>query len=326
MKSLNYVIRNISFGDIVLNYLSYLKCLNKFTKMRSFLRYRRIYRNYINVSMNILRKKYPIEAVMRNGTPIVLRNNLEAQLHGGRHEGFQYDINNDTVTLSTLTFENNRIVTIHGGITNGDISGIFVDNVYRCLPVKNKTVVDIGGNIADSAVYFALCGATKIICLEPFPKNYEIAKENIQVNNFSNIITIILAGCSAKREEITIDPDYKSGVDSILNDFKFGIKVPLLTLEDILKESNFEPNGSFVLKMDCEGCEYKIILSANEKTLQKFSYVMIEYHYGYKNLKEKLEECGFVVSVTRPEIYSWSPDKLHQKNYYAVGYILAKRD
>ena len=102
-------------------------------------------------------------------------------------------------------------------------------------------------------------------------------------------------------------------------------KVPLLTLEDILKESNLEPNGSIVMKIDCEGCEYEIILSANEKVLQKFSYIMIEYHYGYKNLKEKLKKSGFKVSITRPKIYSWSRDKSHQKNYYVEGYILAKR-
>jgi hypothetical protein len=55
----------------------------------------------------------------------------------------------------------------------GDIIGIFVDNPYEDLSVKNKTVVDIGGNIADSAIYFALWGANKIVCIEPLPKNCE---------------------------------------------------------------------------------------------------------------------------------------------------------
>jgi hypothetical protein len=66
----------------------------------------------------------------------------------------------------------------------GDKIGIFVDNAYEDLSVKNKTVVDIGGNIAVSAIYFALCGANKIVCIEPLPKNYELARKNIQFNNF----------------------------------------------------------------------------------------------------------------------------------------------
>jgi methyltransferase FkbM-like protein len=57
-----------------------------------------------------------------------------------------------------------------------------------------------------------------------------------------------------------------------------------------------------ILKMDCEGCEYEVILSADEHTLQKFDLVMIEYHYGYgyKNLKQKLERSGFKVRLLAP--------------------------
>jgi hypothetical protein len=45
---------------------------------------------------------------------------------------------------------------------------------------------------------------------------------------------------------------------------------------------------------------------------------MIEYHYGYKNLKEKIEKSGFKVSVTRP-IFQ------HRGNYY-YGNIFAERN
>lgn len=52
--------------------------------------------------------------------------------------------------------------------------------------------------------------------------------------------------------------------------------------------------------MDCEGCECDAILSIADDILRRFSYIQIEYHYGYKNLKEKLEKSGFTVSITRP--------------------------
>jgi hypothetical protein len=44
--------------------------------------------------------------------------------------------------------------------------------------------------------------------------------------------------------------------------------------------------------MDCEGCEYAIVLFAHKHTL-KFSHMMIEYYYGFKNLKEKIEKKWF---------------------------------
>lgn len=331
MRSLIHIMGNISISDIVLDYLSYLKSVNIFKKMMTFIIYRRIYRNSFSVLMNILLKKYPIDAVLRNGTHVVLHNCMEAQtpyginIFGGRHEGINYDIPNDIVTLSAKRFDLEGTITIYGGTTNGDIFGIFVDNTYQYLPVINRTVVDIGANIAGSAIYFALCGANKIIGVEPVPKNYELAQKNIKLNNFSDKITVTLAGCSSSRSEITIDPSYSNGTYSTLKESKTGIKVPLLTLQDILNEYDLPSDGSIILKMDCEGCEYESILSADENTLQKFDHIMIEYHYGYKNLKQKLEKSGFRVSITRPKIKSWSPDSSDQKYKLAVGHIYAKK-
>jgi Methyltransferase FkbM domain len=82
-----------------------------------------------------------------------------------------------------------------------------------------------------------------------------------------------------------------------------------------------------ILKMDCEGSEYEVILSAeaHEQTLQKFDLVIIEYHYGYKNLKQKLERSGFKVSVTRPKIEAWPPEVSDQRDKLAIGHIFAKK-
>jgi len=317
---------NISLFDLILNYLRYLKRIRNFVKIRTFLTYRRIYLNYISVIMHVFTEKYPIKAILKNGTLVVLRNYLEVQVFDGRHKGFECDIPNDSVTLATRSFGNENTITIYGGVSNGDMRGIFIDNIYQNLPVKNKTVIDIGANIADSAIFFALCGATKIICIEPFPKNYEIAKKNIKLNNLNNI-SIILAGCSNRRGEIKIDvdSDYEAGKLFIVKDFKTGIKVSLLTLQDILNENNLDSDGSIILKMDCEGCEYESILSADENTLQRFSHILIEYHYGYKDLKEKLQRSGFKVSVTRPKLISRFHDLDGQKLKFAVGYIYAER-
>jgi predicted RNA methylase len=66
---------------------------------------------------------------------------------------------------------------LNGGTRNGDIRNIFVNNIYEHLPVEGRSVVDIGANIADSCIYFALHGANNVIGLEPFPRNYELAEK-----------------------------------------------------------------------------------------------------------------------------------------------------
>ena len=73
-----------------------------------------------------------------------------------------------------------------------------------------------------------------------------------------------------------------------------------LTLKSLIERYCSYPQ---VLKVDCEGCEYDFILSAPCDELRKFSHIQIEYHFGYQNLKTKLEQCGFEVTCTRPSFF-----------------------
>ena len=54
--------------------------------------------------------------------------------------------------------------------------------------------------------------------------------------------------------------------------------------------------------------------------LRKFKRIQIEYHYGPKELVDKLEDCGFDVKFTGPK-------KIHNQELnitMAVGFIFAK--
>ena len=182
------------------------------------------------------------------------------------------------------------------GLNNGDVKGVFLENAYGKLPAKGKIVIDVGANIGDSCIYFALRGAKRVIGLEPLPRNHALAEENVKVNNLGDMITIMLAGCSGENGYISIDPESKGSVGQV-ESFKEGIRVPLKTLGDILNTVDDLKFEEIVLKMDCEGCEFNAILSESEETIRMFSDIQIEYHKGYKNLKAKLENCGFVVKI-----------------------------
>ena len=164
-----------------------------------------------------------------------------------------------------------------------------------------------------------MCGAKKVIAIEPAPKNFQSAKKNVELNGLSNKIDLIMAGCSDKEGSISVGAANSGIIYSLENDEQKEIKVPLTTLSEILKYVEASP---CILKMDCEGCEYETILSASKEILSNFSHLQIEYHFGYKNLKTKLENCGFDVKVTKPRIGK----RLFQeskKTFY--GYIFAKR-
>lgn len=60
----------------------------------------------------------------------------------------------------------NLILKIRSDIDYGEIVPIFMQNIYGKIPVKGKTVVDIGSNVGDSCIHFPLKELKKVIGLE----------------------------------------------------------------------------------------------------------------------------------------------------------------
>jgi FkbM family methyltransferase len=201
---------------------------------------------------------------------------------------------------------------------NGDLYGVFCKNDYNSLPVFGSDVIDIGANIGDTSIYFAKLGAKKVIALEPSPINYESAKKNIALNNLNKKIELLLAACSSQDGNIKIDPNKKGVKLALQKNINSNIEIPSLSLNSILKLCS---NNTIVLKMDCEGCEYETILLSHEETLKKISYILLEYHDGYLNLKSKLEKCGFKVRVTNPDRRR---NENLEKSSTFVGYLFAE--
>jgi hypothetical protein len=292
---------NLSATDIVKAHLNNLRDYLNFFGL-----YKRRYRNYIPVAYDVLRKKYPIRAILRDGSRKEFSYYIQV-FYDLRNISF--DVENDIVYVDNLRFV--------GGKNNGDIVHIFMNKDYEFLPVHNRVVLDIGANIADSSIYFASQGAKMVYGIEPDKDSFELAKENVRINNLSDRIIIIWCGCSRQTNE---------GAN--------GSSPPLISLNDLMKKYNILPD---ILKIDCEGCEYDIILSSPDEVLKLFKYMQIEYHLGYRNLKDKLEGCGFSVEVTGPTYYR--DIHVHQSNTHVqvsekdkgrinkgyTGWILARR-
>ena len=291
----------MSFHDFIFSYILFLDFY-----LKGFIRYYKHFKNFFSVSIRVIINKYPIHAVLKNGKNVILNGRFEvASIAAG--------FNNYTNDENILVIKNKLgTIKLLQGTQNGDPIGVFFEEVYKMFPVKDQTVLDVGANNGDSSIYFALKGAKKIIAIEPFPANYELAKKNIELNNLQKIIDIDLAGCSNKPGFITVD-NKKSGGGASLTSASTGTKIPLFSLKNILEQNKL---NSAVLKMDCEGCEYDSILNTDDEILKKFSTIIIEYHYGYQNLVEKLENCGFQVKKTSPMYYS---------NYH-IGYIYATKN
>jgi FkbM family methyltransferase len=257
--------------------------------------YRKTYKNFLSVIKNDLNSNYPFQAILQNGKSVLINSRDKAALYAllSIHRDFIYDENTDSIRFTYKTQNGEKEVILFGITQNLDAILVFSNNAtYEHLPLVNKTIIDVGACTGDTAIYFALHDASKVIAIEPFPKNFEMAVKNIQTNNLDNKIKVVLGGCG-NSTTIIINPSYQSSMRSVLHKSTTGIPVPIYTLEKILNEFNI---NDAILKMDCEGCEYETILNASKETLQRLSHIQIEYHNGYKNLKKKLEDCGFKVS------------------------------
>lgn len=196
----------------------------------------------------------------------------------------------------------------------------FIEEQYKWLNVEGKEVIDIGANIGDSAIYFALKGAKHVYAFEPYPYSYNIANKNIRLNGLQDKITLVNQGCAGKETTIKIDNSYENFGSTDLKAFKSGKEMKITTLNKIIKKFNIKHPA--VLKVDCEGCEYSVLLKANDSDLRKFDQIQIEYHYGYLNLKKKIEHVGFMVTNTLP-MYGYNLEAENREMF--VGLIYAVR-
>ena len=302
--------KNMSFQDYFLSYFRHYAFYPDVVK-----RYSRTYKNFLKVLLSASKNNFPITVKLKSGEQ---RTFYSIRDLGATSAGFKnwYKVENELVIINKNDFQNIRF---HNALNNGDLFTCFFLEEYDFLPIKGKVVVDIGASIGDSSIYFALKGAKKVIALEPYPLNYESAKLNIKENNLSEKIHLFNAGCSGKDGTITINPSQEGPISS-LKEFEHGKEIPLMSLSRIIKEFDIE-NG--ILKMDCEGCEYDSLLNLPNDELKKFSHVALEYHYGYKNLKKKLENCGFNIRRVSPPVYHFRSDHLNSKTF--IGEIFAEQ-
>jgi len=153
---------------------------------------------------------------------------------------------------------------------------IFEEGLYSALNVDGRVVIDVGAFVGDSAIYFALKGAKKVIAIEPHPDAFREMLNNIKLNNLENVVVPLNVGLASKPGRICIENvDIKRTAITYHRPGECDVMVPAITLADVV--SKYGVNHDAILKMDCEGCEFDVILNDYEH-VRVFKELLLEYH------------------------------------------------
>ena len=207
-----------------------------------------------------------------------------------------YDIRSLPYAEFFYNLNGKEVKMIHA--ERGEVEEVFVHRSYSWLPVKDMIVLDIGANIGDSAIFFALNGAKHVYAFEVVPSTARLCRENVVNNGLEEKVTVVNEGVG-KPGKIKIPSDLGAdGGYQVREDAEGDTEVEIKSLIQIIDETKLT---DAVMKIDCEGCEYDIINPSNIGSLKRFSNIMGEYHYGYVSLKKTLEDAGFDCWFSKPE-------------------------
>ncbi len=176
--------------------------------------------------------------------------------------------------------------------------GVFTEGEYEISEVlsglRGREVVDVGANVGDSALYFVLNGAKKVIAVEPLPNVAKCAEENVKLSGATDKVRVLNAALSSGPVSVPCDYDLSSSGGFSTLKGSGPCKVPGVSLDDLLSMVD----DPYLLKMDCEGCEAQVILGPERERLRAFEHIILETHplnsgVSDEKLLTSLKEMGF---------------------------------
>lgn len=165
---------------------------------------------------------------------------------------------------------------------------------------NEETIIDVGGHIGLFSIYALRWNPKKIIAFEPIKENFNLFNENIALNKIKNIKCYNMAVYDSSEEiEIYLSQDFAA--HSLVKKNGSSRKIKSISLKKIFDEQ--EITKCDILKLDCEGSEYKIFDELPNEYFKKIEKISMEFHIinneneAIKKLKKRFIENNFSIKV-----------------------------
>ena len=166
--------------------------------------------------------------------------------------------------------------------------------------------LDIGANLGYYSILMAgLVGPQGlVIAFEPFPKNFQALKQNVRLNQLTNVrlepVAVAARNGSVSmfhdpNETVSATPSFTSYA---LGEHRQQISVPSRSLDDYLSDVKRTPA---LLKIDVEGAELEVLQGARHTLGSSRPVLLLEIHgWGQpasQTVISYLDQCGYAVKV-----------------------------
>jgi len=173
------------------------------------------------------------------------------------------------------------------------------------------TAVDIGAGIGEFAILVAKeHPSCQVYAFEPFPESLGLLQENLRLNMVDNVMAFQVAVGSKSGKMLLATTgeavQYTTTRCATLNGTTV-IEVQGLSLDEMFQSNGIERCD--FLKMDCEGCEFEVLLNSSTMVLERINHICLEYHNGFTefshmDLVNHLQRNGFQVKITANPVHS----------------------
>ena len=161
-----------------------------------------------------------------------------------------------------------------------------IDELTTLDSVRNKDIIDAGGYVGDTALLFSSYTDKSIHVFEASPSNMDIIRETIRLNHLENIVPVSKA-LGEKSGTATFSLGERNSCNSLVErpgyNYPNHIEVPVITLDDYVRENNIEVG---LIKVDIEGGEQLLLKGAVETIRTQHPILLISIYHSANDFFE----------------------------------------
>ena len=161
-----------------------------------------------------------------------------------------------------------------------------IDKLTTLDSVRNKHIIDAGGYVGDTALLFSSYTDKNIHVFEASPSNMDIIRETIRLNQLENIVPVSKA-LGEKSGTATFSLGERNSCNSLVErpgyNYPDHIEVPVITLDDYVRENNLEVG---LIKVDIEGGEQLLLKGAVETIRTQHPILLISIYHSANDFFE----------------------------------------